>query len=222
MALTNRALVAQLEHLFEAFIQLIDTAIDEKSPYTGGHCARVPALTMLLAEAVGQARDGPLAGFAMTDKDRYELKIAGLLHDCGKVTTPVHVVDKGRKLETLHDRIHLIEGDGCSVATGTYDLVVCNPPYVNQASMHRLPPEFRHEPSLALAGGEDGMDFIRPMLHQLPKHLAPDGALVLEIGHEWDHFVHAFPSLNGLWLPTSAGDGQVVLLTKHDLMDLPS
>ena len=122
----------------------------------------------------------------------------------------------------LSDRIHLIEGDGCSVATGTYDLVVCNPPYVNQASMHRLPPEFRHEPSLALAGGEDGMDFIRPMLHQLPKHLATDGALVLEIGHEWDHFVHAFPSLNGLWLPTSAGDEQVVLLTKHALMDLPS
>ena len=109
IALTNRMLINQLEQLFESFINMINTAIDEKSPYTGGHCARVPALTMLLAEAVGRAREGPLAGFGMTDKDRYELKIAGLLHDCGKVTTPVHVVDKATKLETIFDRIHLLD-----------------------------------------------------------------------------------------------------------------
>jgi len=109
IALTNRQLISQLEVLFESFIQLINVAIDEKSPYTGGHCERVPVLTMMLAEAVNETKQGPLADFSMTDKDRYELKIAGLLHDCGKVTTPVHVVDKATKLQTLFDRIHLVD-----------------------------------------------------------------------------------------------------------------
>ena len=102
-------LINQLEQLFESFINLINTAIDEKSPYTGGHCQRVPQLTMMLAEAVNETSEGPLADFHMSEKDRYELKIAGLLHDCGKVTTPVHVVDKATKLETIYDRIHLID-----------------------------------------------------------------------------------------------------------------
>ncbi|HEY5762716.1 MAG TPA: GAF domain-containing protein, partial [Rhodocyclaceae bacterium] len=108
IALTNRQLIDQLEALFEAFIGMINMAIDEKSPYTGGHCQRVPALTMLLAEAVNDTAQGPLAGFRMSDKDRYELKIAGLLHDCGKVTTPEYVVDKATKLETIYNRIHEI------------------------------------------------------------------------------------------------------------------
>jgi HD-GYP domain-containing protein (c-di-GMP phosphodiesterase class II) len=109
IALTNRQLVSQLEALFESFITLINNAIDEKSPYTGGHCQRVPTLTMMLAEAVNDTAEGPLAGFTMTDADRYELKIAGLLHDCGKVTTPVHVVDKATKLQTIFDRIELVD-----------------------------------------------------------------------------------------------------------------
>jgi HD-GYP domain-containing protein (c-di-GMP phosphodiesterase class II) len=109
VALSNRMLINQLEGLFESFISLINGAIDEKSPYTGGHCQRVPVLTMLLAEAVNETTVGPLAKFRMTDKDRYELKIAGLLHDCGKVTTPVHVVDKATKLETIFDRMQLID-----------------------------------------------------------------------------------------------------------------
>ena len=109
IALTNRQLITQLETLFEAFINLINLAIDEKSPYTGGHCQRVPELTMMIAEAVNATKDGPLAGFTMTDRDRYELKIAGLLHDCGKVTTPVHVVDKATKLQTLFDRMQLVD-----------------------------------------------------------------------------------------------------------------
>ena len=109
IALTNRMLIIQLEELFESFINLMNTAIDEKSPYTGGHCQRVPQLTMMLAEAASEMGQGPLAAFSMNDKDRYELKIAGLLHDCGKVTTPVHVVDKATKLETIYDRIHLID-----------------------------------------------------------------------------------------------------------------
>ncbi len=109
IALTNRMLINQLEELFESFINLMNTAIDEKSPYTGGHCQRVPTLTMMLAEAVNETREGPLKNFTMSDKDRYELKIAGLLHDCGKVTTPVQVVDKATKLETIYDRIHLVD-----------------------------------------------------------------------------------------------------------------
>lgn len=109
IAITNRNLMSQLEALFESFISLINLAIDEKSHYTGGHCQRVPALTMMLAEAVNAHKQGPLAAFSMDDRDRYELKIAGLLHDCGKVTTPVHVVDKATKLQTLFDRIDLID-----------------------------------------------------------------------------------------------------------------
>jgi len=109
VALTNRLLIEHLEVLFESFIEMINRAIDDKSPYTGGHCNRVPELTVLMADAISKCHYGPLKEFKMTEADRYELKIAGLLHDCGKVTTPVHVVDKGTKLETIFDRIHLIE-----------------------------------------------------------------------------------------------------------------
>lgn len=109
IALTNRQLIQQLEKLFESLIGLINVAIDEKSPYTGGHCERVPVLTMLLAEAAAATDSGPLAEFHMSDQERYELKIAGLLHDCGKITTPVHVVDKATKLYTLYDRIHTLD-----------------------------------------------------------------------------------------------------------------
>jgi len=109
IALTNRLLINHLENLFESFISLINAAIDDKSPYTGGHCQRVPALTMMLAEAVDNCKVGPLGEFTMTERDRYELKIAGLLHDCGKVTTPVHVVDKATKLQTIFDRVALID-----------------------------------------------------------------------------------------------------------------
>ena len=109
IALTNRLLIDQLERLFESLIELINTAIDDKSPYTGGHCKRVPTLTMMLAEAAASTTEGPLKDFAMLDRDRYELKIAGLLHDCGKITTPVHVVDKATKLQTIFDRIALVD-----------------------------------------------------------------------------------------------------------------
>ena len=109
VALTNRQLLRQLEVLFESFIQLINSAIDDKSPYTGEHCQRVPELTMMLAEAAHETSEGPLADFQLTDRDRYELRIAAMLHDCGKVTTPVHVVDKATKLQTIFDRIELID-----------------------------------------------------------------------------------------------------------------
>ena len=109
VALTNQNLINGLKNLFEAFIKLIADAIDEKSPYTGGHCQRVPELTMLLADAAIKTNVGPLASFTMTEKEAYELKIAAWLHDCGKVTTPESVMDKATKLETIFDRIHLID-----------------------------------------------------------------------------------------------------------------
>ena len=112
----------------------------------------------------------------------------------------------------LGHRIRLRQGDGLAAADGRYDLILCNPPYVNQDSMQQLPPEYRAEPTLALAGGADGMDFVRPLLSGAAAHLQPQGALVLEIGHERAHFEAAFPRLQPLWLDTSAGGDQVLLL----------
>ena len=109
IALTNQALISQLQTLFESFVSLINKAIDEKSPHTSRHCARVPELTMMLADAAHHVEYGPLSRFRMTEPDRYELKLAGLLHDCGKITTPVHVIDKATKLSTIFDRIELID-----------------------------------------------------------------------------------------------------------------
>lgn len=109
VALSNKELIDDLKALFESFIQLIASAIDEKSPYTGGHCRRVPELTMMLARAVAATDSGPLREFQLSDSDSYELEIAAWLHDCGKIITPEYVVDKATKLETIFDRIHLIE-----------------------------------------------------------------------------------------------------------------
>lgn len=119
----------------------------------------------------------------------------------------------------LQQRIRLIESDGLAACPGPYDLILCNPPYVNAASMTTLPAEYRVEPELALAGGVDGMDFIRPLLAQAAAHLAEGGVLVLEIGHERGHFEAAFPRLNPVWIDTSAGGDQVLLLTREALME---
>ncbi|MBS0595681.1 MAG: 50S ribosomal protein L3 N(5)-glutamine methyltransferase [Rubrivivax sp.] len=128
-----------------------------------------------------------------------------------------------RNLErhALAGRIRLRRGDGLAAADGAYDLILCNPPYVNAASMAALPPEYRAEPAAALdgnfAGGRDGMDFVRTLLAGAAAHLAPQGALVLEIGHERAHFEAAFAQLAPLWLATSAGDDQVLLLSREQL-----
>ncbi len=108
IALTNNKLIGQFRELFESFINLMSEAIDKKSPYNGAHCRRVPTLTMMIADAACEADYGIFKDFELDEDERYELKIAGLLHDCGKVTTPVHVIDKATKLETIFDRIHLI------------------------------------------------------------------------------------------------------------------
>jgi HD-GYP domain-containing protein (c-di-GMP phosphodiesterase class II) len=109
IAISNQILISQLENLFESLVNLINIGIDEKSPNAGKHCRNVPELTMMLADAVHRTKEGPLANFRMNGKDRRELWLAGLLHDCGKITTPVHVIEKSTKLETITDRIHTID-----------------------------------------------------------------------------------------------------------------
>ncbi|MBC8322972.1 MAG: GAF domain-containing protein [Candidatus Marinimicrobia bacterium] len=108
VAITNKNLIRDLEILFESFIKLIASAIDAKSPYTGGHCARVPEITMMLAEAINKSENEHFKDIHFTDKQMYELKIAAWLHDCGKVATPEYVVDKATKLETIYDRVHTV------------------------------------------------------------------------------------------------------------------
>ena len=114
-------------------------------------------------------------------------------------------------------RITLLQSDLFKAVRGPYDLILCNPPYVNTQSMKDLPAEYQAEPALALAGGDDGMDLVRTILHEAPKHMTVDAVLVLEIGHERAHFEHAFRRLEVAWLETSAGDDQVVLLTREAL-----
>lgn len=109
IAISNQILISQLENLFESLVNLINIGIDEKSPNAGKHCRNVPELTMMLADAVHRTKEGPMANFRMSGKDRRELWLAGLLHDCGKITTPVHVIEKSTKLETIIDRIHTID-----------------------------------------------------------------------------------------------------------------
>lgn len=119
----------------------------------------------------------------------------------------------------LQDRIRLLQGDGLAPAAGqVYNLILCNPPYVNSASMAALPAEYRAEPELALAGGTDGMDFVRNLLAQAPAHLSEDGVLVLEIGNERPFFEAAFPGLAVAWMDTSSGADQVCLITREALL----
>ena len=118
----------------------------------------------------------------------------------------------------LQDRITLLHSDGLAQVPGPFDLILCNPPYVCQASMDALPAEYRAEPELALAGGADGMDFVRQLLQDAPSHMSEHAVLVLEIGNEAEHFIAAFPSLEVAWLDTSAGDDQVLLVTRESLL----
>ena len=125
----------------------------------------------------------------------------------------------------LQDRITLVQSDGLRApelaACGPFDLILCNPPYVNAQSMAALPAEYRAEPALALdgnaSGGSDGMDFVRTLLQEAGAHLNPQGVLVLEIGNERSYFEAAFPTLEVIWLETSAGEDQVLLVTRETL-----
>jgi ribosomal protein L3 glutamine methyltransferase len=117
----------------------------------------------------------------------------------------------------LGARIRVIESDLFAKLPGRYDLILCNPPYVPDASMAALPPEYRAEPALALAGGKDGMDLVRRIVADARAHLDDGGVLVLEIGHERAAFARAFPRLECAWLETSGGDDRVVLIEQRAL-----
>ena len=120
----------------------------------------------------------------------------------------------------LSHRIQLVESDGLQGLTQTFDCIICNPPYVCEGSMQGLPAEFKAEPLLALAGGTDGMDFIRKLLIDLPDRMNDQAILILEIGNERDHFEAAFPRLEAVWLETTAGEDQVLLVTKEALLKI--
>jgi ribosomal protein L3 glutamine methyltransferase len=122
------------------------------------------------------------------------------------------------KRHDLKERVTLAHSDGLSTLPGPFDLILCNPPYVCQASMDVLPAEYRAEPELALAGGTDGMDFVRQLFKDAPARMSEQAVLVLEIGNEVEHFIAAFPDLEVAWLDTSAGDDQVLLITREALL----
>jgi ribosomal protein L3 glutamine methyltransferase len=120
----------------------------------------------------------------------------------------------------LQERVKLVHSDGLSALPGPFDLILCNPPYVCQASMDALPPEYRAEPALALAGGTDGMDFVRQLFKDAPSRMSEQAILVLEIGNEIEHFMAAFPELEVAWLDTSSGNEEVLLITREALLSL--
>lgn len=186
---TNRILLGQLEKLFESFVELINKAIDDKSPYTGGHCKRVPVLSMQLADAANAVNRGPLQNFNLGSQDRAELKVAALLHDCGKVTTPVHVVDKATKLQTIFDRIELI-ATRFQVLKCEAELSFCKGRIDQEAYIARL------------AQYDDDLQFLRNVNKGGEEPLLPEHkARILRIGtYPWH------PDLSGVEQPFLSDD----------------
>lgn len=180
---------------------IFDASID---PWLGEHTRRVLDLC---------TGNGSLAVLAALAWPEVEVVGADLSADA------LAVAARNVERHGLQQRIRLVQGDGLAAVAGEcFDLILCNPPYVNAASMAALPPEFRAEPALALAGGADGMDFIRGLLREAASCLHDDGVLVLEIGHERAFFEAAFPQLDPVWLETSNGADMVLLLTKEQLL----
>ncbi len=190
-AIVPRSFIAEL---------LADGGID---PWLGGHTRRVLDLcTGNGSLAVLAAMTYPDVSVTASDISRPALEVAAI-----NVTR--HQLDA---------RIELVESDGLAALAGPFDLILCNPPYVNAASMAALPAEYRAEPEMALAGGPDGMDFVRRLLADAPSRMSEDAVLVLEIGNERHHFEAAFPRLEAVWLDTSAGADQVLLVTRTALV----
>ncbi len=131
----------------------------------------------------------------------------------------IRLAQRNVDMYQLGERVNVLQGDLYTpLKKQRYDVIVCNPPYVNSATMAQLPSEYQHEPSLALAGGDDGMDIIRTILDQAAAHLSDDGFIVLEIGNEYENFMNAFPALNPVFLETAEGDDSVLLLTREQLL----
>jgi len=205
----------------EAWLQGVSFYIDERAIVPRSLIAEVlaegsidpwldPHSTRLLDLCTGNGSLGILAALAYP-----ELSVLGL--DLSKDALSVAQINIER--HELESRMQLAQSDGLAQAEGRFDLILCNPPYVNDQSMAALPPEFKAEPTLALAGGTDGMDFVRQLLRDAPAHMNEQAVLVLEIGHERDYFEAAFPHLDVVWLSTSAGDDQVLLLTRQAITE---
>ena len=205
----------------EAWLEGVSFYIDERAIVPRSLIAEVlaegsidpwldPNTTRVLDLCTGNGSLGILAALAFPD-----ITVQGL--DLSKDALAVAYINIER--HGLEGRMMLAESDGLAQADGVFDLILCNPPYVNSQSMSELPAEFKAEPALALAGGEDGMDFIRQMLCDTPAHMSEHAVLVLEIGHERGYFEAAFPHLDVVWLSTSAGDDQVLLLTRQALVE---
>ena len=207
----------------EAWLQWVDFYIDERSIVPRSLIAEVlalqsidlflsPAPHRILDLCTGNGSLAVLAAMAYPDAQVEGSDIS---------TDALAVARINGERHGLSHRIEWRAVAGLAPPLGQYDLILCNPPYVNEHSMQQLPPEFLAEPRLALAGGRDGMDFIRPLLAGAHQHLSPHGVLVLEIGHERDHFDAAFPWLSPIGLSTSAGDDQVLLLDQQQLKQAP-
>ena len=205
----------------EAWLQGVSFYIDERAIVPRSLIAEVlaegsidpwldPNSKRVLDLCTGNGSLGILAALAYP-----EVSVLGL--DLSKDALAVAKINIER--HGLESRMQLAQSDGLAQADGRFDLIVCNPPYVNDQSMAALPPEFKAEPTLALAGGTDGMDFVRQLLRDAPVHMNEHGLLVLEIGHERDYFEAAFPHLDVVWLSTSAGDDQVLLLTRQAITE---
>ncbi len=214
--ITTRKPVAYLTH--EAWLQGVPFYIDERAIVPRSFIAELlvdGSIDPWLGESTTRVLDlctgnGSLAVLAAMAYPDVTVQAADISADALAVAQIN--IDKHQ----LGNRITALLSDGLAQCHGPYDLVLCNPPYVNSDSMQKLPAEYVAEPNLALAGGADGMDFVRPMLRDLASKLSDQGVLVLEIGNERAYFERAFPTLNGVWLSTSAGEDQVVLLTKQD------
>jgi ribosomal protein L3 glutamine methyltransferase len=219
--ITSRRPAAYLTH--EAWLQNVDFYVDERVIVPRSYIAE------LLADAEGE---GTLDAW-LSDQTRRVLDLctgSGCLAVIAALAYPEVVVDAAdispQALEvarinvdrhTLAKRITLIESNLLDAVRGPYDLIVCNPPYVNNQSMEALPAEYRAEPALALQAGADGMDLIRPLLRDAARHMSDTAVLVLEIGHERRHFEAAFARLEIAWLETSGGSDQVLLVTRDSL-----
>ncbi|HBP28496.1 MAG: 50S ribosomal protein L3 N(5)-glutamine methyltransferase [Advenella sp.] len=130
----------------------------------------------------------------------------------------IRLAQRNVDMYQLGERVNVLQGDlYAPLEKQRYDVIVCNPPYVNSTTMAQLPSEYQHEPALALAGGDDGMDIIRTILDQAATHLGDDGFIILEIGNEYENFMNAFPALNPVFLETAEGDDSVLLLTRKQL-----
>jgi ribosomal protein L3 glutamine methyltransferase len=222
-ALISRRIESRLPAAYltrEAWLQGVPFYVDERAIVPRSFIAELIAdgdIDGWLSDATQQVLDlctgnGSLAVLAAMAWPEVAVTAADLSTDALAVAQ-INVERHG-----LQDRVALIKSDNLQNCAGPYDLILCNPPYVNAASMSTLPQEYRAEPEMALAGGPDGMDFVRQLLREAPSRLSPDGVLVLEIGNERPHFEAAFPQLAPVWLSTSGGEDQVLLLTAESLL----